>query len=98
MKPVTEGMPTRSAALKEPVASPPSSAHPHARHSLHPGRCVKGGQQLVKAVIVTPLAGKLWLAAYRAEEARERSAQQRRYLRSAAWSVVLALLGVVGQA
>ena len=98
MKPVTEGMPTRSAAVEGTAASPPSSAHPHARHCLHSGRWVKGGQELVKAAIVTPLARKLWLVAYRAEEARERSAQQRRYLQSAAWSVVLALLGVVGQA
>jgi hypothetical protein len=52
----------------------------------------------VKAVIVKPLTRKLWLACYSAEEARERNAQQRRYLRSAAWCFVLTLLAAVGAA
>ncbi|MDO9092706.1 MAG: hypothetical protein Q8R98_05100 [Rubrivivax sp.] len=40
----------------------------------------------------------LWRLAYIAEDARERNAQQRRYLRSAAWCLVLALLALVGAA
>jgi hypothetical protein len=44
------------------------------------------------------LSHKLWLLAYEAEAARELNAQRRRYLRSAGWCVVLALLAVVGAA
>ena len=44
------------------------------------------------------LSRKLWTVAYTAEGARERNAQQRRYVRSAAWCFVLALLGAMGQA
>jgi hypothetical protein len=48
--------------------------------------------------LINAIRRKLWLAAYTAEAARERNAQRRRYMRSAAWSVVLALLSVVGEA
>jgi hypothetical protein len=44
------------------------------------------------------LSRRLWLAAYTAEAARERNAQRRRYVRSAAWCFVLALLAIVRQA
>ena len=48
--------------------------------------------------LIKAIGQKLWIAAYTAEEARERNAQQRSYMRSAAWCVVLALLAAVGAA
>lgn len=48
--------------------------------------------------LMKALGRKLWLVACTAEEARARNAQQRKYMRSAAWCVVLALLGLMGEA
>jgi hypothetical protein len=44
------------------------------------------------------LSHKRWVLAYEAEVARELNAQRRRYLRSAGWCVVLALLAMMGAA
>lgn len=52
----------------------------------------------MRRALMVALGRKLWTAAYTAEESRERNAQERRYMRSAAWCVVLALLKAVGQA
>ena len=52
----------------------------------------------MRRALMETLGRRLWLAAYTAEAARERDAQQRRYMRSAAWCVVLALLAAVGAA
>ena len=99
MNPVTEGMPRLSAVLEDAAASPTSEACLHARHdAAFRGGLAKGSRKHAKAEIVEPLRRKLWLAGYSAEEARERNAQQRRYVRSAAWCLVLAVLAAVGAA
>jgi len=49
----------------------------------------------MRRAVVEALSRRLWLAAYTAEMARERNAQQLNYMRSAAWCVVLALLRAV---
>ena len=50
----------------------------------------------VRRAFTEALNRRLWAAAYVAEESRERNALQRRYVRSAAWCLVLALLAGVG--
>jgi hypothetical protein len=51
-----------------------------------------------RKAFVGALTSNLWVTAYVAEEARERNAYQRRYVRSAAWSLLLALLALTGHA